>query len=192
MLSTVVSLTTVERGITKVRKTTVYNMCGVMEICRYSTQPKANTFIDCIYHVIIQPSTPLTRSYPLLYPTNSLRRCDAFQHLTTHLDSFRQVWHILRYIYFEQDGTDSNICNRNGVKMVTSDLSARINDVLRYVGITRNMNAYMILSQALTLIAEDEDRLRAVEKEIYTPIADKNLRGPRAVQSTVRRASKVA
>ena len=77
-------------------------------------------------------------------------------------------------------------------KMVTSDLSTRINDVLRYVGITRNMNAYMILSQALTLIAEDEDRLRAVEKEIYTPIADKNLRGPRAVQSAVRRASKVA
>ena len=76
--------------------------------------------------------------------------------------------------------------------MATSDLSARINDVLRYVGITRNMNAYMILSQALTLIAEDEDRLRAVEKEIYTPIADKTLRGPRAVQSAVRRASKVA
>ena len=70
--------------------------------------------------------------------------------------------------------------------MVTSDLSARINDVLRYVGITRNMNAYMILSQALTLIAEDEDRLRAVEKEIYTPIADKNLRGPE--QSRARSA----
>lgn len=57
--------------------------------------------------------------------------------------------------------------------MVTSHLSAHINDVLRYVGITRNMNAYIILSQALTLIAEDESRLRAVEKEIYTPIADK-------------------
>lgn len=70
--------------------------------------------------------------------------------------------------------------------MVTSDLSARINDVLRYVGITRNMNAYMILSQALMLIAEDEDRLRAVEKEIYTPIADKTLRWPRAVQSQLR------
>ena len=64
--------------------------------------------------------------------------------------------------------------------MVTSDLSARINDVLRYVGITRNMNAYIILSQALTLIAEDEDRLRAVEKEIYTPIADKKLYEPKA------------
>lgn len=55
-------------------------------------------------------------------------------------------------------------------KMVTSDLSSRINDVLRYVGITLNMNAYMILSQALTLIAEDEDHLRAVEKEIYAPM----------------------
>ena len=75
--------------------------------------------------------------------------------------------------------------------MVTSDLSARINDVLRYVGITRNINAYMILSQALTLIAEDEDRLRAVEKEIYTPIADKKLYEPKAVQSTIRLASKV-
>ena len=76
--------------------------------------------------------------------------------------------------------------------MVTSDLSARINGVLRYVGITRNMKAYIILSQALTLIAEDEDRLRAVKKEIYTPIADKNPYGPIAVQSTIRRASKVA
>lgn len=71
--------------------------------------------------------------------------------------------------------------------MVTSNLSAHINDVLRYVGITRNMNAYIILSQALTLIAEDEDRLRAVEKEIYTPIADKKLYEPKAVQSTIRR-----
>ena len=62
--------------------------------------------------------------------------------------------------------------------MVTSDLSARINDVLRYVGITRNMNAYIILSQALTLIAEDDDRLRAVEKEVYTPIADKKMYEP--------------
>ena len=76
--------------------------------------------------------------------------------------------------------------------MVTSNLSAHINDVLRYVGITRNMNAYIILSQALTMIAEDEDRLRAVEKEIYTPIADKKLYESKAVQSTIRRASKVA
>ena len=109
-----------------------------------------------------------------------------------HLDAFHRFWHILRYIYFELDKAGPNICNRDDVKMVTSDLSACINDVLRYVGITRNMNAYIILSQALTLIAEDENRLRAVEKEIYTPIADKKMYEPKAVQSTIRRASKVA
>ena len=118
----------------------------------------------------------------------------------TYLDAFRLFWHILRYIYFEQDGTEYGqlpypfqiYVTGMMSKMVTSDLSARINDVLRYVGITRNMNAYIIPSQALTLIAEDEDRLRAVEKEIYTPIADKKLYEPKAVQSTIRRASKVA
>ena len=169
------------------REFVLFILCGIIEIYRYNTHPKINTLIDCIYH-----RQALCRHSPIPFWFTPPRRCDTFQHLTTHLDAFRQFWHILRYIYFEQDGTDPNICNRNGVKMVTSDLSARINDVLRYVGITRNMNAYMILSQALTLIAEDEDRLRAVEKEIYTPIADKTLRGPRAVQSTVRRASKVA
>ena len=190
-LSSLVNLTNEVGSHTQMRQIYVYSLRGVMEICRFSTQPKANALIDCIYH----RQAPCRHSpIPFYTPANALPlcRCDTFQHLTTHLDAFRQVWYILRYIYFEQDGTDSNICNRNGVKMVTSDLSARINNVLRYVGITRNMNAYMILSQALTLIAEDEDRLRAVEKEIYTPIADKNLRGPRAVQSTVRRASKVA
>ena len=118
----------------------------------------------------------------------------------TYLDAFRLFWHILRYIYFEQDGTEYGqlpypfqiYVTGMMSKMVTSDLSARINDVLRYVGITRNMNAYIILSQALTLIAEDEDRLRAVERGIYTPIADKKLYEPKAVQSTIRRASKAA
>lgn len=126
--------------------------------------------------------------------------CDIFRHFITHLDAFRLFWHILRYIYFKQDGTEYGQAPYpfqiyvTGMmsKMVTSDLSARINDVLRYVGITRNMNAYIILSQALTLIAEDEDRLQAVEKEVYTPIADKKLSDPKAAQSTIRRASKVA
>lgn len=140
---------------------------------------------------ISQPSSLLRAPIPC-WCTPPPYICDIFRHFMTYLDAFRLFWHILRYIYFEQDGTDSNICNGDDVKMVTSDLSTRINDVLRYVGITRNMNAYIILSQALTLIAEDEDRLRAVEKEIHTPIADKKLYEPKAVQSTIRRASKVA
>ena len=36
MLSTVLSSTTVEGGITKARKTTAYNLRGVIEICHYS------------------------------------------------------------------------------------------------------------------------------------------------------------
>ena len=166
------------------REVVCYNLRGVMEICRYSYHPKAKAFLDCIYH----SQAPCCRA-PIPYQFTPLPYiCDAFQHFMPHLDAFRLFWHILRYIYFEQDRTDSNICNRDDVKMVTSDLSARINDVLRYVGIIRNMNAYIILSQALTLIAEDEDRLRAVEKEIYTPIADKKLYEPKVVQSTIRRA----
>ena len=42
-----------------------------MEICRYSTQPKANALIDCIYH-----SQALCRHSPIPFytPVNSRRR----------------------------------------------------------------------------------------------------------------------
>lgn len=76
--------------------------------------------------------------------------------------------------------------------MVTSELSAQLNDVLRTMGITRNMIAYNILSQCTELICENEDRLQAVEKEIYTPIADRKQCDPKAIQSTIRRAAKTA
>ena len=85
---------------------------GVMKIPRYNTNPKTNALIDCIYH----SQAPCWRVPIPFWFTSPLCRCDAFQHLTTHLDAFRQVWHISRYIYFEQDETDPNICNRNGVK----------------------------------------------------------------------------
>lgn len=137
----------------------------------------------------------LPRSYPPSHPrwcTSPPHICDIFRRFTTHLDVFRLFFHILRYIISDWIKLVQIYVMGMDVKMVTSNLSAHINDVLRYVGITRNMNAYIILSQALTLIAEDEDRLRAVEKELYTPIADKKMYEPKAVQSTIRRASKVA
>lgn len=135
--------------------------------------------------------------YTLCWCTPLPYNCDIFRHFTTHLDAFRLFWHILRYIYVEQNGTEYGQLPYPFQIYVTGMMSktvtsARINDVLRYVGITRNMNAYIILSQALTLIAKDEDRLRAMEKEVHTPIADKKLYEPKAVQSTIRRASKVA
>ena len=76
--------------------------------------------------------------------------------------------------------------------MVVSELSTRLNDVLRTMGITRNMIAYNILCQCIELIYEQEDRLQAVEKEIYTPIADRKQCDPKAIHSTIRRASKTA
>ena len=76
--------------------------------------------------------------------------------------------------------------------MTTTELSAQINDLLRPMGITRNMSAYSILLQCVELICEQEDRLQAVEKEIYTPIAEQRKCEPKAIQSAIRRASKSA
>lgn len=76
--------------------------------------------------------------------------------------------------------------------MITTELSAHINDLLRPMGITRNMSAYSILQQCLELICEQEDRLQAVEKDVYMPIADRKQCDPKAIQSTIRRAAKVA
>ena len=49
-LSTKDKMSHVEGWITKVRKTTVYSLRGVMEIPRYSPHPTTNALIDCIYH----------------------------------------------------------------------------------------------------------------------------------------------
>ena len=57
--------------------------------------------------------------------------------------------------------------------MIVSELSTQVNDLLRPMGITRNMSAYSILQQCLELICEKEDRLQAVEKDVYMPIADR-------------------
>ena len=64
--------------------------------------------------------------------------------------------------------------------------------VLRPLGITRNMKAYRILNDALCLICEQEDRLEAVQKEIYEPLADHYHCNWTAVQSTIRRAAQTA
>ena len=76
--------------------------------------------------------------------------------------------------------------------MVTSALAAQIDTVLRPMGITRNMRAYRILCQAIELACEQEDRLEAVEKEIYTPIAESRHCEWTAIQSAIRRAAKTA
>ena len=51
-LSTIVSLTTVEGDRTVERDFFVYNIRGVMEICRFSRQPKADKFMDFVWDVM--------------------------------------------------------------------------------------------------------------------------------------------
>ena len=48
----------------------IYNLRGVMEICRHSPHPKTNTLIDCIYH----SQAPC---HPLLSPADSCRRASS-------------------------------------------------------------------------------------------------------------------
>lgn len=52
-LSRVLKLSTVEGKRTVAREVVCYSLRGVMEICRYSTQPKANAFIDFCWDVMV-------------------------------------------------------------------------------------------------------------------------------------------
>ena len=70
--------------------------------------------------------------------------------------------------------------------------AAQVDGVLRPLGITRNMRAYRTLSEALRLIYEQEDRLEAVQKEIYEPLADRHCCDWTAIQSMIRRAAQTA
>lgn len=74
----------------------------------------------------------------------------------------------------------------------TTDFALRVADILRPLGITRNMRAYHTLSEALRLICEQEDRLEAVQKEIYEPLADRHCCDWTAIQSMIRRAAQIA
>ena len=57
--------------------------------------------------------------------------------------------------------------------MIVSELSTQVNDLLRPMGITRNLSAYSILCQCLELVCEQEDRLQAAwwKNNSFTPAA---------------------
>lgn len=50
-----------------------------------------------------------------------------------------------------------------------SDLPVRITAILRPLGITRSSKVMRLLCACIERICEQEDRLEAVQKEIYTP-----------------------
>lgn len=67
----------------------------------------------------------------------------------------------------------------------TTDFALRVADILRPLGITRNMRAYRILRDALARIYEQEDRLEAVQKEVYEPLSEQYHCYWTAIQSTM-------
>ena len=73
-----------------------------------------------------------------------------------------------------------------------TDFAVQVDGVLRPLGITRNMRAYHTLSDALRLICEQEDRLEAVQKEIYEPLAGRQHCNWTTIQSMIRRAAQTA
>lgn len=73
-----------------------------------------------------------------------------------------------------------------------ADLSAQISAVLRPLGITRSSKSCRMVCECIERICEQEDRLEAVQKEIYMPVAEMHHCQWSAVQSAVRRAAKIA
>lgn len=72
------------------------------------------------------------------------------------------------------------------------DIDHQLDAVLRPLGITRNLRAHRLLCECVERILEQEDRLNAVQKEIYMPIAAAHHCDWTAIQSAIRRAAKTA
>lgn len=72
------------------------------------------------------------------------------------------------------------------------ELAFKIDAVLRPLGVTHASRSYRALHECVTLICDQEDRLEAVQKEIYEPVAETQRVKWVAVQSAVRRAAKLA
>ena len=64
--------------------------------------------------------------------------------------------------------------------------------LLRPLGIIRTKNDYYTLRQCMTLICTRPDRLRALQKEVYLPVAEASGHAWRAAESAVRRTAKLA
>lgn len=79
--------------------------------------------------------------------------------------------------------------------MTVEEQVSSLNDVdsiLRPLGVTRNVKSYRALRECIFRICEQEDRLEAVQKEIYEPVAEAQHCQWSAIQSAVRRAAKLA
>ena len=90
-LSRVLKLSTVEGKRTVAREVVCYSLRGVMEICRYSTQPKANSFIDFCWDVMVALMQGETVSLDRGKMSDAeLRRQARFDVMTQGIEELRQ------------------------------------------------------------------------------------------------------
>jgi len=118
----------------------------------------------------------------------------AFWQISTFCNAFQRFWHnstlfvyTLSWIFHKPE----RMCLKVPITD-SSTLSLRVAQTLRPLGIIRSMRSYSILADCLQLIWEQEDRLEAVQKEIYEPVAEKHCSDWTAIQSTIRRAAQTA
>ena len=73
-----------------------------------------------------------------------------------------------------------------------NDILIHLDQILRPMGITRNLRSYQLICDCILRIFEQEDRLGAVQKEIYMPIAAAHHCDWTGIQSAIRRAAQTA
>ncbi|HCV93802.1 MAG TPA: hypothetical protein DGV70_03415 [Faecalibacterium sp.] len=106
---------------------------------------------------------------------------DSFQHISTHFVAFNAF-------RLELGGKDV----QNMLDAKISESSTQLDDLLRPLGITRASKSSRIVYECIALVLEQEDRLEAVQKEVYMPIAEQRHCKWPAIQSAVRRAAEKA
>ena len=73
-----------------------------------------------------------------------------------------------------------------------NNIGSQLDKILRPMGITRNLRSYHLKCACNVRIFEQEDRLGAVQKEIYMPIAEADRCDWTGIQSAIRRAAQTA
>ena len=73
-----------------------------------------------------------------------------------------------------------------------NNIGSQLDKILRPMGITRNLRSYHLICACIVRIFEQEDRLGAVQKEIYMPIAEADRCDWTGIQSAIRRAAQTA
>ena len=105
----------------------------------------------------------------------------------------RQMFNNTKYI---NEFKNSIIYRENNESKVDqlepADLLSEITDIIRQIGITANMNGYMYLREAISLVVDDIELLSAVTKELYPQIGKKFNTTASRVERGIRHAIEVS